>query len=154
MVAACAIATRGASAQTATTQEIDRQVWAAVSATVAADDMEGMGRLYHPMAVVVTPRGTMRIAAQLKKWTEDAIAAKGRGTKATVDFRFTRRQDDAASAFETGMFKYTQTDKSGVAKSVFVPLECLLVKEGGRWLILMERQLDAGTEASWNALPH
>jgi len=141
-------------AQSPSSREIDAQVWAPISAAVARDDLGALGPLYHPAAVVVTSTETSRIAAKIKQWTDDAIAAKAQGIKATVEFRFTRRQDDATSAFETGMFKYTQTDRAGAAKSRFIPMECLLIKENGRWLILMERQLEAATEAAWNALPH
>jgi ketosteroid isomerase-like protein len=143
----------GAVAQSSPAREIDTQVWAPVSAAVARDDLAALGLLYHSAAVVVTPSGTARIQAKVKQWAEEANAAKKQGIKATVDFRFNRRQDDATSAFETGMFKYTQTDRSGVAKSRYIPMECLLIKENGKWVILMERQLDAGTEAAWNALP-
>src|SRR5687768_15569518 len=112
-----------AAAQSATSREIDTRVWAPVSAAVARDDLAALGPLYHAAAVVVTPSGTARIQAKVKQWADDANAAKKQGIKATVEFRFTWRQDDANSAFETGMFKYTQTDRSGVAKSRYIPME-------------------------------
>ena len=149
-----AIIATPALAQSSTSREIDTQVWAPVSAAVARDDLAALGPLYHPAAVVVLPGGTTRIQATIQRWVDEANAAKQQGIKATVEFRFTRRQDDATSAFEIGMFKYTQTDRSGVAKSRYIPMECLLIKDNGKWLIVMERQLDAGTEAAWNALPH
>ena len=141
-----------AGAQDPSSRAIDTEVWAAVSAAVAGDDMDRLERLYHPAAVVVTPGGTARIGSQMRKWKEDAAAARARGVKATVEFRLSRRQDDSASAFEAGMFKYSQIEGNGVAKSQFIPFECLLVKEGARWLMLMERQLEPGTEADWTKL--
>jgi hypothetical protein len=33
-------------------------------------------------------------------------------------------------------------------------MEALLVKTGGKWRMIMERQLEAVDEAAWNALPH
>jgi ketosteroid isomerase-like protein len=140
-------------AQAATSREIDAQVWAPVSAAVARDDMDALGRLYHPAAVVVTPTGTKRIAGAIRGWRDDAMAAKAKGLKATVEFRFSRRQDDATSAFEVGMFKYTQIDANG-PRPRFIPFECLLIKENGKWVMVMEHQLEAGTESGWNALPH
>ena len=149
-----AILATGAFAQSPTSREIDAQVWAPVSAAVARDDLAALGPLYHPAAVVVMPTGTERIEAKVKQWVDDANAAKKQGIKATVDFRFKQRQDDATSAFETGMFRYTQTDRTGIAKSRYIPMECLLIKENGKWIIVMERQLPAATEADWAALPH
>ncbi|MBK7832467.1 MAG: hypothetical protein IPJ56_09015 [Gemmatimonadetes bacterium] len=71
-----------------------------------------------------------------------------------MEFRFTKRQDDTETAFETGVFKYTLIDKAGVSTPSYRRLEALLVKRQGKWRIVMERQLDAVTEASWNAIPH
>jgi hypothetical protein len=80
------------------------------------------------------------------------VAAKAKGNRATVEFRFKLRQDGAATAFETGMFKYTVIEKSGERKSIHVPFEQLMAKVNGRWVILMERQLAAGTEEDWKRL--
>jgi ketosteroid isomerase-like protein len=70
-----------------------------------------------------------------------------------VAFRFTRRQDDATTAFEAGAFRYATTDKAGVETPGYVRFEALLVKTPDGWRMVMERQLDAITEAEWNALP-
>src|SRR6185503_2841172 len=69
-------------------REIDRDVWAAFVATVAADDIVGMGRVYVPDAVLVTPTKTQAIKDTLEGWGRDMVAAKARGDKATVEFRF------------------------------------------------------------------
>ena len=133
--------------------QIDAAVWEVISATVAANDSEGMAAVYHPDAVLVSPRGTVAIAEQLVKWGEgmERIAREGRG--ATVAFRFSSRQDNAGTAFERGMFRYAETDEHGVEQPVFIPFEALLVKKDGRWLMVMERQLEAADETAWNALP-
>ena len=83
---------------------------------------------------------------------EDMEDAKRDGASASVSFRFTSRQDDGKTAFESGMFKYTVTASSGAETSYRVPFEALLVKKNGKWLILMERQLEAADEAAWAAL--
>ena len=90
-----------------TSAEIDRDVWAPVSASVANDDIVAMGRSYHPAAVLVTKAGTKPIAAALDGWGKDIVVAKKNGVRATVEFRFASRRDDATTAFETGIFKYT-----------------------------------------------
>jgi ketosteroid isomerase-like protein len=82
------------------------------------------------------------------------VANKAKGIRANVEFRFSKRQDDAQTAFETGIFKYTLTDEAGVSTPRYRRLEALLVKNGGKWLIVMERPLEATDEAGWNAIPH
>ena len=136
-----------------TTAAIDADVWTPVAASVVNDDIAAMGRVYHPAAVLVAADRTQPIAQVLTGWGKDMVANKARGIRATVEFRFTKRQDDAETAFEAGMFKYTVTDRSGVSTPSFVRMEALLVKSQGKWRILMERQLETVTEAAWNALP-
>ena len=136
------------------TAEIDAKVWSVVSAAVAADDIAALGRSYHAAAVLVTKAGTKPIAKALDGWGKDMVTAKQAGTKATVAFRFSHRQDDADTAFESGIFRYATTTKAGVAKVGYTRYEALLVKSGGQWLMLMEHQLEPATEAAWNGLPH
>jgi uncharacterized protein (TIGR02246 family) len=138
-------------AQTST-KAIDAEVWAPIAASVVNDDIAAMGRLYHPDAILVNDAGTRRIGDALAGWGKDMVANKGKGIKANVEFRFSKRQDDAQTAFEIGIFKYTVTDKAGVSTPRYRRLEALLVKNGGKWLIMMERQLEATDEAGWNAV--
>ncbi len=137
---------------TSTRAEIDA-VWAAATAAVAKDDIVALGRIYHPAAVLVDDSGTQPIAAALEGWGKDMVAAKQAGTRASVAFRFSKRSDDAKSAFASGIFLYTTTTKAGVATPGYRRFEALLVKTDGRWQMLMERQLEAVTEKEWNALP-
>ncbi|MFN8517753.1 MAG: nuclear transport factor 2 family protein [Chloroflexia bacterium] len=140
-------------AQSPTTAAINADVWSAVAASVVHDDIAAMGRTYHPDAVLVSEGGTRSIATALAGWGKGMVDNKAKGIHATVEFRFTKRQDDAETAFETGVFKYTLIDKAGVITPSYRRLEALLVKRQGKWRILMERQLDAVTEAEWNAIP-
>jgi hypothetical protein len=135
-----------------TTAEIDTKVWAVVSAAVAKDDIVALGKTYHPAAVLVSSTGTGPIAQALDGWGKDMAAAKKVGTKASVAFRFAKRQDDAETAFESGIFRYATTTRAGVETAGYTRFEALLVKSGGTWLMLMERQLDAVSEKEWNAL--
>ena len=151
----CGVVSDSAS-QTATVsaaQEIDREIWSVFVATVSEDDIVGMGRAYLPDAVLVSPKGTYPIKETLERWGRDMVAARARGDKATVEFRFSRRQDDSTTAFEAGIFKYTVIAKSGATTPKFSPFEELLVKTNGRWRVLMERQFDLVTEEAWNKLP-
>jgi hypothetical protein len=147
----------GASAQAqsagSSSHEIDTDIWSVFVATVAADDIVGMGSAYFPNAVLVRPRGTDPIKETLDRWGRDMIAAKAKGNRATVEFRFSQRQDDATTAFEAGIFKYTVIEKTGASSSKFYPFEELLAKINGKWRVLMERQFAEVTEEEWNKLP-
>jgi ketosteroid isomerase-like protein len=134
------------------TREIDKEVWSVIAATVAADDIVGMGRLYFPEAVLVSPNSTTPIKDALDRWGKDMVANKARGDRATVEFRFSLRQDNPTTAFEAGIFKYTVIAKSGAAKPQYIPFEALLGKTEGKWRLLMERQLPSVTQAEWDKL--
>jgi uncharacterized protein (TIGR02246 family) len=135
-----------------TTRMIDRDVWSVVSRTVAESDIVGMANTYHPDAVLVGEDGTVPIAEQLTKWGRDMQEARQAGTTASVSFRFTSRRDDKKTAFEAGIFKYSVTGPSGEQTSSYIRFEALLVKKGGKWLTVMERQLGAVDEATWAAV--
>ncbi|MGE3343306.1 MAG: hypothetical protein AB7L71_07705 [Vicinamibacterales bacterium] len=121
-------------------------------ATVASDDIAGMGRLYLPDAVLVSPKATAPIKDTLERWGRDMIAAKAKGNRATVEFRFTQRLDNATTAFDSGLFKYTVIEKSGASRSNYYPFEMLLAKVNGQWRILMERQFAEVSQAEWDKL--
>jgi len=137
----------------ASAREIDREIWSVLSTTVATDDITGMGNVYFPDAVLVSPGGTAPIKTTLERWGKDMIAAKAKGNGAAVEFRFSRRQDDPSTAFEAGIFRYTVIEKSGASNSKFYPFEMLLVKSDGKWRVLMERQFAEVSQAEWDKLP-
>jgi uncharacterized protein (TIGR02246 family) len=137
-----------------TSAQIDADYWSVIVASVVNDDIAAMGRTYHPEAVLVTAEGTRPIRDVLVGWGKDMAANKAKGTRATVVLRFATRHDDAETAFETGIFKYTLTDRAGKATPSYRRFEALLVKHDGKWRGVMERQLEATTEAAWDALPH
>ncbi len=133
--------------------EIDAQVWQPIAASVTNHDIAAMARAYHPAAVLVTTGGTRPVASALDGWGKDMVTMRKAGTKASVELRFDRRQDDSTTAFEAGAFKYSTTDQAGKTESRYTRMEALLTKEGGRWRTLMERQMEPITEAEWNRLP-
>jgi len=69
-----------------------------------------------------------------------------------VDFRFGSRYGDATTAFESGMLLYSQKLKGGELKPEYVGLDALLIKEDGKWQIMMEYQKGLSTKAEWDAL--
>jgi len=155
-VAVCLLAGTSAGASQAptasSTQELDREIWSVLVATVANDDIAGMGRVYSPDAVLVSPKATTPIKETLERWGRDMVAAKAKGNRATVEFRFTQRLDNATTAFDSGLFKYTVIEKSGATRSNYYPFEMLLAKVNGQWRILMERQFAEVSQTEWDKL--
>ncbi len=149
---ALAVLVPAARAEGTSSDEIDAAIWNVISATVAAGDLEGMAATYHPDAVLVSGKGTVAIAEQLARWGEGMERARAEGRSATVAFRFASRQDGLTTAFERGIFRYAETDAEGSEQPVFIPFEALLVKRDGRWLLVMERQLEATGQNAWDAL--
>lgn len=156
-IAFCLFAAAGAGASQAppatSSQELDREIWSVLIATVATDDIAGMGRLYLPDAVLVSPKATTPIKQTLERWGRDMVAARAKGNRARVEFRFTQRLDSATTAFDSGLFKYTVIENSGASSSQYYPFEILLAKIDGQWRILMERQFAEVSQDAWDKLP-
>lgn len=149
------VATSAAASQapaSSSTPELDREIWSVLVATVANDDIAGMGAVYFPNAVLVSPNGTTPIKETLERWGRDMAGAKAKGNRASVEFRFAQRLDNATTAFDAGLFKYTVIEKSGAASSKYYPFEILLAKTNGKWLILMERQFAEVPQAAWDKI--
>lgn len=145
-------ATAQSAASSASTAAIDEQVWHAISASVADQDINAMAATYHPDAVIVHAGGTLFARDQLPRWGKDMEAARAKGETATVEFRFSKRLDNAGTAFEIGMFKYTVIDSAGKPAPIHIPMEALLLRANGRWVIVMERQFAAAGPQEWDAL--
>lgn len=139
-------------AEQTTSQRIDEDTWSVISQSVIDADIEAMGSTYHPDAIVVSGDKTTPVSDALSRWAEGMEKAKASGSSATVSFRFSTRQDDEKSAFETGIFKYTSVDAEGNMSEMYMNFETLLVKKESRWQFLMERQTTETDEASWDAL--
>jgi uncharacterized protein (TIGR02246 family) len=127
--------------------------WAEVSRTVADGDFRGYASLYHPDAVLVSlPSGTsVPIARALEGWEPGFVDVREGRAAAEVEFRFTRRLHDAASAHETGIFRYSLRPRGGEASVATVHFEALLVRVDGAWRMLMEYQKGPAPEEAWDA---
>lgn len=129
--------------------EIDATVWKLISQTVVESDIADMASVYHSDAVLVNPKGTNPIESVLARWGKGMEEMESAGSTAEVSFKFTHRQDNETTAFESGMFRYAVTDAAGVEIAEIIPFEALLVKKEGQWKILMERQLEKVDQAAW-----
>jgi len=140
-----------ATAAAQVTTELDAY-WAEVSRTVEEGDIEGYAELYHPDAVLVAGgSGTYPIARALAGWKQGFDDTREGRAKAGVEFRLTERLNDAATAHETGIFRYTLAPKEGDDVVAQVQFEALLVKKDGKWLMVMEYQKGPATDAEWAA---
>lgn len=148
-----ASAQQAAAPAAVSTADIDREIWMVLVESVKNDNIAQMASAYASNAVLVAPNSTRAMRDALAGWGRDMVTNKAKGTTARVEFRFSRRLDGAATAFESGIFNYTTIDSAGVAKPGLYPFEELLVKQDGRWQILMERQFAAATQADWDKLP-
>lgn len=131
--------------------------WAEVARTVREGDFNGYAASYHPDAVCVFTTGknkrTSQIDQQLAQWKSGFVDAKAGKVKNNVEFRFSQRVGDAASAHETGIFYFTSMDANGkLLSSGAVHFEGLLVKRKGVWLSSMEYQKTRATQEEWDAL--
>jgi uncharacterized protein (TIGR02246 family) len=150
-VVATALLALPATAPAQVTTELDAY-WAEVSRTVGEGDFEGYAELYHPDAVLVAGgSGTYPIARALAGWKQGFDDTREGRAKAGVEFRLTERLNDATTAHETGIFRYTLAPEEGDDVIAQVQFEALLVKKDGKWLMVMEYQKGPATDAEWAA---
>ena len=138
------------SATAQVTDELDAY-WAQLSRTVVEGDFEGYGALYHPDAVLVTGSASMPIAQALAGWKQLFVDTAEGKADAGVVFRFTERVNSEDTAHETGMFAYSFAPAGEEAQASATYFTALLVKRDGEWLMVMEHQKRAATDAEWEA---
>jgi hypothetical protein len=128
--------------------------WAEVSRSVKAGDFEAYKATCHPKAVLVsgTKKVSYPLAQALNRWKTEFVDTKAGDIEASVDFRFSHRFGDTQTAHESGVFLYTQKKKDSEAVKEYIAFEALLVKEDGKWQILMEYQMKAVSKEEWNKL--
>jgi len=124
-----------------------------IQRTVAEVDFAGMAAAYHADAVLVSAKTTSAISDVMPLWKASGEKLQSEGQQASVAFRFSSRQQDSTSAFDSGIFRYATVGKDGVEKVAFVHFENLAVFRHGRWQTLMERQLAATDASAFNDLP-
>ncbi len=137
--------------------EIDRTYWAEMSRTVKKGDFEGYKATCHKNAVLVATVGKNKrsepMTAALARWKQGFMDTKQGKQMDHVSFRFSQRIGGETTAHETGIFYFTSHDATGkLLSESYTHLEALLVKQGGKWVCLMEYQKSAATKAEWDAL--
>lgn len=116
-------------------------------------DFTMMASAYHPDAVLVKKDKTTPIRTALARWTKEGTTWAQQGGKASLEFRFSNRVVNETSSFEKGIYKYKTISKAGDEKVYLVHIENLSVRRNGKWLTLMEKQLESATQQEWDSLP-
>jgi peptidyl-prolyl cis-trans isomerase A (cyclophilin A) len=131
-------------------QELDL-FWAELAQTVADGDFEGYKATYHPDAVLVSEssRTSSPISQAFAGWEQGFADTRAGKIHASVEFRFTRRFNDATTAHETGIFHYAMEDENGARKDSYAHFEALLVKKE-RWKTIMEYQKSPASPTEWH----
>jgi ketosteroid isomerase-like protein len=126
--------------------------WGELSRTVAEGDFQGYAATYHPDAILVSgPSETSYpISEALDGWKQGFTDTKAGKMEAGVEFRFTSRLSDGATAHETGMFHYWVVNADGQRTDQIVHFEALLIRKDG-WKMMMEYQKSPATQAEWEA---
>lgn len=137
--------------------EIDRTYWTEISRTVKEGDFEGYKATCHENAVLVATAGKNKrsepMTVALARWKQGFMDTKQGKQMDNVQFRFSQRVGGENTAHETGIFYFTSHDATGkLLSESYTHLEALLVKQGDRWVCMMEYQKAAATKAEWDAL--
>jgi len=128
--------------------------WAEVSRAVREGDFEAYKATCHEQGVLVSGvrRTCQPLAQALARWEQDFVNTRTGKKKGNVEFRFSQRLGDGTTAHETGIFLYSTVDAEGQRTEEFIHFEGLLIKEKGRWTILMEYQKSKAAPEEWKAL--
>lgn len=132
------------------------QYWNSLSKTVQEGNETAYAAAYHPDAVVVNlvanPQNSKTISQAMEAWRPGFQETEAGKAKSKVDFRFSSRIGDEKTAYEIGIFHYTQEKDGTVVADVYINFEMLLVKKEGQWLALMELQRSMVSKEAWNSL--
>lgn len=130
--------------------------WAEVSRSVHEGDFEAYVATCHPEGVLVSgvKKSSSPLSEALVRWKKEFIATKSGEMNANVEFRFSQRLGDEATAHETGIFLYSGVAPDGKKIEEYIHFEVLLVKTDGHWKTLMEYQKSKATRQEWEALGH
>jgi ketosteroid isomerase-like protein len=123
-----------------------------VTRTVEAGDFDAMAATYHKDAILVTANSSLPISKAIASWRVDGKKLADEGSTATVSFRFSDHKHGETTSFETGIFRYSITNSKGEETAFLAHFQELLIKQGGKWLCMMEHQIKSATQAEWDAL--
>lgn len=128
--------------------------WLEVARAVKEGDFAAYKATCHPGAVLVS--GSKKVSYPLSKalarWKKEFDDTQAGTRKSSASFRFEKRFHDATTAFESGILLYEFSTDGGDSGKEYIYLDALLVKEDGKWLIMMEYQKGPATKEDWEKL--
>ena len=137
--------------------EIDKTYWNVISKTVKEGDFEGYVATCHKNSIEVNTawnnNTSYPMAIALDGWKQGFIDTKQGKIFENILFRFSKRIGDETTAHETGIFYTTIHDREGKLINEFIAhFESTLIKQGDKWVCLMEYQKAQATREEWDAL--
>lgn len=130
------------------------EYWAEIKRSVEEGDFKAYSKSFREDAVVVFGESSRVVAASqaLANWEKNFKKAKSGELKVELDFRFSERLTNPASAYEAGVFRYAEIPSQGEPKVAFMSFAMLSKFDQGQWKTVMENQMQKASEESWNAL--
>lgn len=128
--------------------------WKEVSRAVNEGDFAAYQATCHPKGVLVWGGGKVSypLSQALNRWKTEFTDTKAGDIEASVEFRFSHRYGDTQTAHESGVFLYTQKKKGGEPKPEYMAFEALLLKENGKWQMMMEYHIKPVTKEEWDKI--
>jgi ketosteroid isomerase-like protein len=128
--------------------------WQEVSRAVREGDFAAYRATCHPEAVLVSGKSekSYPLSQALARWQKEFDATRDGTMQADVEFRFSQRFGDPATAHETGIFRYSATTEAKETTVEYIHFVALLIKKADGWKILMEHQARPATQEEWEAL--
>jgi ketosteroid isomerase-like protein len=126
--------------------------WAELARTVAEGDFEAYKATYHEDAILVSgsSKTSYLISYALERWEQGFTDTRSGKIEASVEFRFSQRLNDHATAHETGIFLYSTVAEDGQRTASYVHFEALLINKDG-WKMMMEYQKSPASQEEWDA---
>lgn len=128
--------------------DIDRDVWIPFMAASNAFDADGFLAVQSKDLVrVAVDQGEVYGFDRYAQEIRDGFKrARERGLKRTSEARFVTRVASETHAHETGYFKSQATLANGETRTRYSRFEFILLKENGRWKILVDKDTAEGAK--------
>ncbi|OKY24784.1 MULTISPECIES: Cif family virulence factor [Thalassotalea] len=137
--------------------EVEKELaafWQEAEKTVATGDFDGYSATFHSDAILVSDiaKTSYPIANALTRWKQGFDDTKAGNMKAGVTFKFTSSLLSNTTAHQTGYFYYYSIGSQGKKSPFIAHFEALLVKQNGKWQIMMERHIKQVEQQVWDSI--
>lgn len=136
----------GAQASLTPQQEIDRDVWRLFEQSYGALNADAFLTAHAPEAIRIV-RDSKAIDAGEKyhaKIRKNMATEKERGSRRTIELRFTERFADGNLAFDSGYYKVVAWYSDDESYTFYGQFDVILRKTDGRWKIIVDTDSSHG----------